>query len=116
MTAILNRPDPTGGGAVTAVATPAVSRQRLLADVRDLAELVSEAMSRDDLLFLLVDVSAAVATEKEHAGTVRTPALKALGAAVIHLKRGGLEESLATARRLAAECLTDAARALEATP
>lgn len=103
---------------MTAVDTTAerVARWRLLEDVRDLAGILPQAGSRDDLLFLLDDVSAAVDAEKQHAGTVRTPALKALEAAVIHLTRGGHQVTVEKARRLAAECLTDAVRALEAAP
>ena len=103
---------------MTAVDTTAaaLAAWRHREDVRDLAGLVAEARTVDDLAFVRVETVAVVEVEKQRAGATRTPALKALEAALIHLARGGRDVSMDTGRKLAGDYLADALRALEVTP
>ena len=100
---------------MTAVDAPA-GRVRLLTDVRDLAGIVWQAETVADCRFLRVEVAALASVEKQAAGAVRTPVLRLLEAAVVHLSRAGRDVPVGTARRLAGECLARAVAVLEVSP
>ena len=63
---------------------------------------------------LLARVAADIAAEKVAAKGTRTPRLRYLETAVIHLTRAGVATSLETGVRLAREAITAAAQAEEA--